>query len=492
MLNELIQGKDNTKNVVSVEVCDTNLEIFTENNGIVSSKFIPNTFWLLASSRLDDHFKLLKGDLHFKYIKTYNNVGSFYKDRKKYKERDIYCISDSKEAALIYNGITYFKSMKVEDVSVLAFDIESMGLQHNNDSRVFIISNTYRNGDNIIRKMFCCDEYESDADMFNAWCKWVREINPSIILGYNIFGYDLPYLNFCAEKAGVKLNLGRDNSALKISTYPSKFRKDGSQEYEYFRATIYGREIIDVMFTAYKYDYSRKYKSYALKQVVKQEGLEMEDRQFYDASQIAKNWHILEEREKIKKYAEHDADDAGVLFDLMIPSFFYLTQSVPKSFAAINYTATGSQLNSFLIRSYLQIGHSIPKADEVQHFAGAISLGNFGNYKNCWKVDVSSLYPSIMLQYEIYDKQKDPLGHFYKMVEYFTNERLANKKKAKETGDIYYKDLEQSQKICVNSAYGLLGAVGLNFNSVKNASFVTETGRELLQFTIEWATGKSE
>ena len=47
----------------------------------------------------------------------------------------------------------------------------------------------------------------------------------------------------------------------------------------------------------------------------------------------------------------------------------------------------------------------------------------------------------------------------------------------------------QSQKIVINSAYGLLGAQGLNFNSPDNAALVTKGGREILQNGIV-ITGK--
>jgi DNA polymerase elongation subunit (family B) len=49
--------------------------------------------------------------------------------------------------------------------------------------------------------------------------------------------------------------------------------------------------------------------------------------------------------------------------------------------------------------------------------------------------------------------------------------------------------LEQSQKIGINSAYGLLGTQVL-FNSPDNAELVTKYGREILLKSIKWATGK--
>lgn len=486
----LVFGKDNTSNIVSCEVLDNTIELFIEKNGQITSKFIENKFWIVSNKAFNSDWKPLKGNLFYKYIKFYNTRESFYADKRKYKEANTLSVNDAKESAMILNGFSYFKNTKISDVSALFFDIESTSLEHNNTSKVLLISNTFVRQGVITRKLFAYDEYTSDADFLNAWCNWVRDINPSVIAGHNIFSYDLPYLDYCAKKVGTSLCLGRDASNIRFEKWTSKFRKDGSQDYEYTRSYIYGREIIDTMFLAYHFDFARKYESYALKQIIKQEGLEVKDRQHYDASTIHKNYLIPKEWELIKKYAIHDADDAKALYDLMIPAYFYLTPSIPKSFQAINYTASGSQINAFLIRSYLQEGHSLPPTSEYKAYPGAISDGFPGIYNNVFKVDVASLYPSIMLQYEVYDAAKDPNRHFLQMVQYFTKERLINKQKGKETGNRYYKEMEQAQKIVINSAYGLLGARGLLFNSPDNAAMVTEKGRDILKKAVLWASGK--
>ncbi len=486
----LIFGKNELTNIVSCEVCDSTVTLFIEKDGEITQQNIPNRFWIVSSKQFDASWQELEGKLNYKYIKYYDDQREYYTDRNLYKQADIYYVSDAKESAMILNGFTYYKGMKVDEVSALFFDIEATGLAHDDKSKVLLISNTFVKNGVVTRKLFAYSDYEKEKDLFIAWCDWVRDVNPSIVSGHNIFGYDLPYLGYCAKKAKTTLNLGRDASKLRFDKYTSKFRKDGSQDYDYNRAHIFGREIVDTMFLAYHFDFGRKYVSYGLKAIIDTEKLQVEGRVFYDASLINKNYLIPEEWEKIKTYAMHDADDAYSLYKLMIPAYFYLTPSIPKSFQVINYSGTGSQINAFLVRSYLQNGHSLPKACPKLDYEGAISDGYPGTYKNVFKVDVASLYPSIMLQYQVHDLLKDPKKNFLKMVQYFTRERLLNKQKAKDTGDRYYKDLEQAQKIVINSAYGMLGSVGLLFNSPPNAAFVTEKGREILSKAVFWATGK--
>lgn len=488
MKNPLIFGKDNTENIVSIEIDNNILYLFKEINGKIEQEVRENKFWVVSNRQLLKSSQL-DGNSHYNYIKEIDNKKEFLKYRKA-KHCDVWSIYDNKESALVKTGITYFKGMKVNDVSVLSFDIESTGLSQNDTSKVLIISNTFRKNGIIIKKLFCYDEYNSDKEFFNDWCKWVREVDPSIICGHNIFSYDLPYLNYCARNAGTYIKLGRDNSKIKFNPYTSEFRKDGSQKYDYYNAYIYGREIIDTMFLSLKYDIvNKKYESYKLKTIIKQEGLEKEDRQHYDAAKIKDNYTDPVEWVKIKDYCRDDSDDSLALFDLMIPSYFYLTQSIPRTLQQIVNTASGGQLNSFMVRAYLQDNHSLPKASNPEKYEGAISMGIPGIYENVGKIDIASLYPSIMREYKIYDKIKDPKGYLLKATHYFTEQRLKDKELAKQTGDKYYKDIEQAMKICVNSIYGFLGAPGLLFNSPKNASLVTRKGREILLKGVEWSTG---
>lgn len=489
--NPLIFGTDSTENIVSCEVLDNSVEIFIEKDGNTTSKVMPFKPWILSPKKFSNTFQELEGGLYFRYLKEFDSMEAYLEAKRVAYKSGCWVCHNEKEMAMIRNGFTYYKGMKVKDVSVLAIDIESTGLTQDKNSFVIIISNTFRKNGVIQRKQFCYDQYESSGAMIKAWCDWVREVDPSIILGHNVLGFDLPYLAFCARQEGVELLIGRNGSAATFNDYESQYRKDGSQSYSYHDVKIYGREVVDTSFLSMKYDVAaKKYENYQLKNIIKQEGLEVQGRTFYDASQIRFNYKNQEELAKIKAYCDQDGDDALALFDLMSPSFFYLTNSIPKPFQSIINGATGSWLNSFLVRGYFKDGHSIPKATQESEYEGAISFGNPGIYKNVLKVDVASLYPSIMLQYNVYDPKKDPKGVFQTMVAYFTKERLLNKAKAKETGDTYYKDLEQSQKIVINSAYGMLNAPGLNFNSPEKAAYITKVGREILQKSIDWAKSK--
>ena len=483
-----IYGKDSTARVVSVETRGRELHVFQQHtDGCVEHTVREFRPWALGKREIHSDWQRLDGSLPLAYRRHYSSWRDLIRDRG--ENRDLFVVWDQKENQLIDQGITYYKGMRLEELSVLSFDIETVGLEISRRSKVLLISNTFRAHDGTVtRKLFALDDYADEGHMLDAWCVWVRSVNPSLVIGHNIYSYDLPYLMQCAANNKRVLDLGRDESPLTADERESKFRRDATQFYTYNRPRCFGRELIDTFFLAIKYDVARRYESYRLKQIIKQEGLERPDRQHYDAGQIAKQWTNPDEWAKIKAYAEHDADDALTLFDLMAPSYFYLCQAIPQTFEQMICRASGAQLNSFLLRSYLQLGHSVPEASEAVEYEGAISLGHPGVYGQCFKVDVASLYPSIMLEHRVCDDSKDPRGHFLTMVDHFTAERLANKKRAKDSGDRYYTDLEQSQKIVINSAYGMLGTPGLQFNSPAKAAFITRTGRDILTRAMEWAT----
>ena len=488
IMNPLIYGKDQTLGIVSSEVQDGKLINYLSDGTTQTRDFY--YYVLLEDMDFTRECGRLAGHNDLQYFVKFETKKEMYNYCRNLDHADkrYWRCYNPVESAMLREGFTYYKGMRVEDVSTLSFDIETTGVTLDKNSYVLLISNTFRSSAGVVTKrLFDFSDYLSPRDLIDDWCAWVREINPDVLIGHNVFNFDFPYLNHVAKLNKTKLALGRNASPITVDRNPRKFRRDGSQQYDYHNVHIFGREIVDTFFLSIKYDVTRKYESYGLKKIIQQEGLEKEGRQHWDFSKSKEPWNNPAEWAKFKQYAKDDADDALALYDLMVPQFFYYAQSIPKPFQEIINTATGSQVNSFMVRSYLQNSEAIPAPSERALYEGAISLGNPGLYKNVYKVDVASLYPSIMLSYNITDPKKDPEGRFIEAVREFTKERLANKHKAAETGERYYKDLSNGQKIMINSFYGFMGATGLNFNYPEGAAEVTRRGRAILAQAIEWA-----
>lgn len=493
----LIQGKSSLRRLVGIETNnDGQAEFFTQNpDGSITSTFSNFRVWVLSNKNINGQFRKLDGGLHYQWGIQFGNRQDFSKAMNAWRNEDTYTCWNPTESMMLKDGMTYYKDLEPKDVSVLSFDLETTGLDPNRpDAKVILISNTFRDSNgNIQKKLFSYDEYKYEGAMLVAWSKWVCEKNPSILTGWNIFGFDLNYLINRASNSGVTLDIGRDGSSLYQAKKLSDFRIDGSRSQEYFNVKCYGREIIDGMFLAYRYDAAtKKYDNYKLKTIVKHEGLEKEGRTFYDAAQIRFNYKDPIELEKIKAYCIDDSDDSLALFDLMCPAYFYLAQSVPRSFQHIHQSATGALINGMLVRSYLQDGHSIPKASPLEKLEGGISFAVPGVYRNVLKVDLRAAYPSQVLRFKLYDEVKDPKGHFYYLVKHFTEERFHYKKMIKETGQKKWKDLDAASKVYINSAYGTCSTNGLNFNSPSVAAKITLETRNVIDMSLKWASGQGK
>lgn len=483
--DSLIFGKDQTEGIVNITVEDNKAYIYKRDGSCTVVNHKP---WALGSRQIPGAERL-KGNQYYKFLKSFSMED--YKLLTERRPRGVWFPRGIEEGYMLRTGKTCYKGMKVEDISVLSFDIEATSLNpRDSGAEAILISNTFRDRNGkITKKLFDIHDYKSDFIMITEWNKWVEEVNPDVLIGHNIFGYDLNYL---AERSSSGLQIGKDGRCALFADKPSKIRKDGSQQYDYYNVRVHGRDIIDTMFLSIKYDIGRNFPSYGLKAIERYLNLVDDSRIDWDFDKYPtrdyKNWPEGK-WEEFKKYCEDDGDSPLKMFDIMIPPFFYLAQSVPKTLQQMINEASGSQLDSLMIRAYLQDGYSQPVTSGREEYEGAISMGVPGVYENVLKVDVASLYPSIMLAYEIYDKQKDPNRHMLGMLEYFRDQRLENKRLAKETGEQYYDDMQAAQKIMINSMYGFMGAGYLLYNYPIGAAEVTKYGREILLKGVEWATG---
>ena len=73
--DSLVYGKNQLERIVSIEPTDEGTEVFFEDEkGIVYSNVLENEYWILANKPLDHLFHPMKGNLHYKFIKTYNLI----------------------------------------------------------------------------------------------------------------------------------------------------------------------------------------------------------------------------------------------------------------------------------------------------------------------------------------------------------------------------------------------------------------------------------
>ena len=237
-------GMDKTENIVNMTIENDKVYVYkTDGTEVIDYK--P---WVLSNKpgKVNKSKRLL-GNQYYKYL-TELTYDDYIRVTSEWNN-SIWSPRSIEEGFMLKNGYTHFKGMKMEEISVLSFDIEATGLKgYADNAEVLMISNTFRNRlGKISKKLFDLRQYKSDSEMITDWCDWVREQDPDVMIGHNVFGYDLPYL---AERC--ELNLGRNGSSIQFEDKTSKFRKDATQQYEYHNAKIHGRTIIDTMFLSIK------------------------------------------------------------------------------------------------------------------------------------------------------------------------------------------------------------------------------------------------
>ena len=140
-------------------------------------------------------------------------------------------------------------------------------------------------------------------------------------------------------------------------------------------------------------------------------------------------------------------------------------------------------LNGWYIRRVGRLYVRPNPSKTKQKIGGALTYAKNGLYRNCWKVDVPSLYPCIMERYEIYPgPEKDPDRAFLCLLSCIKEERLRLKELGRTDPDA--KMRSEALKILINSFYGLLGS-GQPHNNPDAAELVTAYGRKILVLMME-------
>jgi DNA polymerase elongation subunit (family B) len=132
----------------------------------------------------------------------------------------------------------------------------------------------------------------------------------------------------------------------------------------------------------------------------------------------------------------------------------------------------------------------VPRPGEGEDFAGGYTdIFQQGVVRPVVSCDVASLYPSILLTYEL--KPSTDIGNvFLPLLRDLRAFRLDAKSRARLADDPherdYYQALQQTFKVLINSFYGYLGTRLHHFADSHIAGEVTRRGREIIRHMLEW------
>lgn len=492
--DRLLYGSDPSPRIVAVELAGgRSVRLYTQSANGVRTSEVPFIPWLLAAvpepwaglrgvrsvTPLAGHHPL-RQLVEFDSWSAFQDLARAARDARE----KIFRLRSPLEQYLVRSGKTLFMGMVFDDLQRLQIDIETEGLDPvDPTSRVIVVAIRTSSG---VEEVFSLTSDE--AELLDSVTARIREIDPDVVEGHNLFNFDLPFLARRAERAGVSLSWGRDGSPLKLAAQPGRF-KAGPLSLPYQPAYIEGRHIIDTYQQIQRYDAGGRLGSYALKNVVEELGLTRSDREFVPGEQIRDLWR--EDPERLLRYALDDVRDVDILSRLATPTEFYQAQLLPRSFQAVATGGPGEKINDLMLRAYLAELHSVPLAQEAREYPGGhAELLSTGRFSPVIKCDVESLYPSIMLTEGI-AAESDSLQAYLPMLTELTQRRFHAKAMSRGsfTGDTsaeraMWEGMQSSFKVLINSFYGYLGYGGGLFNDYDAATKVTLIGQQIVQSLV--------
>ncbi|KAK6922792.1 DNA-directed DNA polymerase, family B, exonuclease domain [Dillenia turbinata] len=363
--------------------------------------------------------------------------------------------------------------------------------------------------------------FKTEREVLLAWRDFIREVDPDIIIGYNICKFDLPYLIQRAETLGIAEFpiLGRiRNSRVRVKDTTFSSRQMGTRESK--EVTIEGRVQFDLL-QAMQRDF--KLSSYSLNSVSAHFLSEQKEDVHHSIISDLQNGNS-ETRRRLAVYCLKDAYLPQRLLDKLMFIYNYVEMArvtgVPLSFLLSR--GQSIKVLSQLLRKAKQKNLVIPNVkkggSEQGTFEGATVLeARAGFYeKPIATLDFASLYPSIMMAYNLCyctlvrpedvhklnlpleTVNRTPSGEtFVKpnlqkgILPEILEELLAARKRAKadlkEAKDPLEKAVldgrQLALKISANSVYGFTGATVGQLPCLEISSSVTSYGRQMIEHT---------
>lgn len=332
---------------------------------------------------------------------------------------------------------------------------------------------------------------ETDAGekrLLLAFNDLLREMDPDVVEGHNIFKFDLDYLRNRSKRLKVPCAWGRFGM---MAEFRSSRMKVAERWIDFSRCDMPGRTVIDTYLLIQLYDITaREMTAYGLKDAAVYFGITPESgegRTYIDGAQIQHAFRS--NREAFLAYLADDLRETRGLADVLLPTYFEQARAFPILLQEAALRGTAGKVDLLFLEEYYHARASCPEPlGEIATFEGGFTRSfQEGVFKHVLHFDVASLYPSLLLQMGR-NPRSDTLGVFIPMLRRLREYRLKYKQLARTAPMAAERDEAQARqatfKILINSFYGYLGFSGARFGDGDLAAEVTRRGRELLQALI--------
>ena len=403
--------------------------------------------------------------------------------------RDFFAFTDPVQHYLTATGRTLFKDLPFEELKRMQLEVLSVagGADPGPDNHIMSIALSDNTGWEELIVVDPSNIEESERNALRRLTALIKERDPDVIEGHNLFRFDLPYLVDRAKKLKTKLDWGRSGGFLR--SRPSRLQI-AEKTIDYPKFTIGGRHFVDTFLLAQFYDVGmRSLAGFERTDVARHfELCDSEQVSALTGKELQRAY--LDDSEMYRRRALCGVRETRALSDLLSPSYFIQAQIFPYNYQDVIVRGNATRINALFLREYFRQRHSIPELPMVRAFEGGYTDIFFtGVARNVWHCDIASLYPSVMLQFDCFPAT-DQLQIFRHLLTDLRTFRLEAKAKMRAQKDPatqhHLQALQNTFKILLNSFYGYLGFAQGHFADFDAAARVTQIGRDLLEKMIDW------
>ena len=379
------------------------------------------------------------------------------------------------------------------EASGLDGDLYSIALVSESDERVLLVDPL---GTHAREAPFPIECFPSERSLLEALVDWMARRDPDVILGWNVVGFDLDYLEKRCRRAGVDFAIGRDRETGAV--LPGR----GAGQIPVAR--IPGRVVLDGIETLRAAFWS--FEDFSLHAV--SETLLGHGKLVHEGADQVQAIQALFANDKTM-LAEYNIEDCRLVRDIFRTTSLVEFALERASITGLSLGRTGGSVAAF-DHLYLPRLHRVGRVaadpgalepgERVASPGGYVLDSKPGLYRNVLVLDFKSLYPSIIRTFKI-----DPYGMWVPgqaPVEGFLGAEFARehgllpaimtelweqRDQAKRESNAA---LNQAIKIIMNACYGVLASTGCRFFDPRLATSITRRGHEIINRSREFIEHK--
>lgn len=366
-------------------------------------------------------------------------------------------------------------------------------------SPVVMLSIATNNG---VRRQLLAKNHD-DREVIEAFMEYVKKFDPDIIVNYGANRMDWEYLTERSRRLGIRFSVDR------VGTEPHRS--------VYGHVSITGRINLDLADFA---DELYEVKVKTLENVADYLGvMKVEERTLIEDVEVADYWDDPEKRETLAKYSMENVESIMGLYEALSDYAIELSRLVGLPLDQIGKAAVGFRVEWFLIREAYKTGELVPERVErpyIPYVGGMVLKPKPGIHENIAILDFKSMYPNIMIEYNIspdtylppsepeppsgvytapevgHRFRKEPPGFYKRVLSSLISARDEVRAKLRKVDpkSVEYRVLDARQKaikVITNATYGYAGWIGARWYRKPVAEATTAWGRKTILSTIEMA-----